>query len=378
MPNNPNFATGIVTSSLKNLNETHRNVLSHIRQSGLVSRTQLANYCGISAPAITKVAKELLGRGLIKEAGRGSNTRGQPATQLSIDPLGAFSIGLHIEQDICSLTLLDFSGKSVVDVRYSGIFTSPTVALQMIFYYLNALLQSNPEATKKLVGIGVAIGGNFIVNHHKIIPRREMKEWQNIDLHDVFFQQYQLPIYIENDASAAAIGENISGQGYFYKDFFYIYMGFGLGGAFLHNGRLIRGVNGNAGELGRLCPTTHPRPTLNSMAEILNYSVKELTNNKIEELFNNKNKAFFLWLDEAIGQINLPINAVRHLIDPEAIIISSFFPNNVTNYIIDNIKLYPLGEYYDSIAKPKLLLAKIPGREAICYGAATLPFYEYL
>jgi predicted NBD/HSP70 family sugar kinase len=369
---------GIVTTNLQKLSQTHRRALAYIRQSSLVSRAQLASYCGVSAPAITRVAKDLLGRGLIKEAGRGSNTRGQPSTQLTIDPMGAFSIGLLIEPDICSLTLIDFSGQSIVDRRYSGIFTSPKVALPMIFSYLNELLQDTLQSLTKLEGIGIAISGNFIVDHRKVIPRNEMKEWQNIDIQDVFFQQYQLPIYVENDASAAAIGEDLSGQGHLYKNFFYIYSGFGLGGAFMHNGRLMRGVNGNAGELGRMCPPSQPRPTLNSMAETLNYSVMELTNNKIEELFNSKDKAFFLWLEQAIIQLNLPINAVVHLMDPEAIIISTCFPDIVTNYIINNIKLDPLGDYYDNITKPKLLRAKIPGRETVCYGAATLPFYEYL
>ncbi len=371
----------LTTSTLSGLGETHRMVIYYIRKHLKLSRSELAKFCGVSAPAMTNIAKELIARGLIKEAGKGPKTRGQPSTQLSIDPLGVFSLGIHIELDFCSFTLIDFLGKPVFEKHYPGIFSSPSTALPIIFTYINEILQNNPDSTIKLTGIGIAISGNFIIDHHKIIPRKEMSEWKDIDIHDIFTEKYHLPIYVENDASAASMGENLTGKGKHHQDFFYIYMGFGLGGAYIHKNKLIRGINGNAGELGRMCPNDKPRPTLNNLSKTLNLSVDELTTNKIETLFYDKDKNLMLWLDNAISNLNLPINAIFNLMDPEVIIISSCFPDALTNYIIDNIAITPLDDcygYYDNLSLPNIIEAEISDLKAIVYGAAILPFYKYL
>ncbi len=367
-----------IEPSLFNLNRTQRSVLAVIREHSELPRSQIASMCGVSAPAITRIARELLSRDLIVVSGRGGNTRGQPLTQLSINPKGAYSIGLFIERDVCSITIIDFSGAMVFEQRFKGTFDTPQKSLPLIFKHLDSVLQSHAEYCSRLAGIGIAVTGNFVIDGHTVVPPQDMEAWINLDIATVFREKYPHTIIVENDGSASALGERLTGRGRQYKSFFHIYMGNGLGGGYVFNGKLMRGAHGNASELGHMIPKDRPRPTLLSLAKALACPVGDVTNEYIESLFHAQDDQFFSWLDEAIENLNGPVNAIAILMDPEAIVLGGRFPTVVTNYVIRKLTIEDYGSYWESVPRPVLVQAKIKGEDATVYGAAALPLYEYL
>ena len=73
-----------------------RVTLHAIRVNGPITRTDLADITGLTAPAIANITKRLLHDGLIMEAGHRRGGRGQPATKLVINPDGCFSVGINM------------------------------------------------------------------------------------------------------------------------------------------------------------------------------------------------------------------------------------------------------------------------------------------
>jgi predicted NBD/HSP70 family sugar kinase len=66
----------------------------------------------------------------------------------------------------------------------------------------------------------------------------------------IFADQTKLKVFVENDANAAAIGEHLFGTARHTQDFLFVFAGVGIGGGLFLNGKLYRGKNGYAGEIG--------------------------------------------------------------------------------------------------------------------------------
>lgn len=362
---------------LFDLNDTQKTALSSILNAGELPRARLAEICGVSAPAITRIARELIARGLIMVSGKGSNTRGQPSTNLAINPDGAFSIGVFIERDALSFNLINFVGDVASESRLPGRFSEQT-SLPKIFKHLDKFIKNNIPDKEKVVGMGVAVTGNFVVDGHSVTPPEDMANWRDLDFAAAFEAKYPYPVVIENDGSAAALGELLTGQGQQYKTFFYVHMGNGLGGGYILDGKLIRGAHGNASEFGHFLHSPKIRPTLKNLAESLGRPLGDVTYTEIETMFHSQDRSFFKWLDQAINNLHHPINAAAILMDPEAIVLGGRFPKCVIDYILNKLSLYDYGEYWSSIPRPELVSAKNFSADAVVYGAAALPLYEFL
>jgi glucokinase len=110
-------------------------------------------------------------------------------------------------------------------------------------------MKSNLKTNQKIVGIGIgAPNGNFFNGCIENAPNLKWKG--KIPLVKLFKKNFKLPVYLTNDANAAALGEMIYGGAKKMKDFIVITIGTGLGSGIVANGKLIYGHDGLAGELG--------------------------------------------------------------------------------------------------------------------------------
>jgi glucokinase len=101
----------------------------------------------------------------------------------------------------------------------------------------------------EIIGMGIgAPNGNYYTGTIDFAPNLK---WEGIvHLVDLFKEYFKFPIYLTNDANAAAIGERIYGAAKGVDDFIMVTLGTGLGSGFVVNGNLVYGHDGFAGELG--------------------------------------------------------------------------------------------------------------------------------
>jgi len=101
----------------------------------------------------------------------------------------------------------------------------------------------------EIIGIGIgAPNGNYYTGTIDFAPNLK---WEGVVyLVDLFKKHFNLPVYLTNDANAAAIGERIYGAAKGIDDFMMVTLGTGLGSGFVVNGNLVYGHDGFAGELG--------------------------------------------------------------------------------------------------------------------------------
>jgi glucokinase len=115
---------------------------------------------------------------------------------------------------------------------------------------INQLKQSCGDGT--LVGVGIGVPGFILMDKGIIVGSNNLPEFEDFPVRDEIEQQLGTPIYLENDANAAALGEKWMGAGRDVNDLVLLTLGTGIGGGIITGGRVLHGFVGMAGELGHM------------------------------------------------------------------------------------------------------------------------------
>lgn len=105
--------------------------------------------------------------------------------------------------------------------------------------------------TSKFLGIGIGFPGKVDTETGIVTSAPNFKNWKKIQVRKSL-NSYKLPIFIDNDANCAALGELYFGAGKNYNNFIMVTLGTGVGGGIILNKKLFRGESGGAGEIGHI------------------------------------------------------------------------------------------------------------------------------
>jgi len=128
----------------------------------------------------------------------------------------------------------------------------PEQAIQRVNLAAQSLLQKLNIKPQELIGIGIASPGPLDISKGCVDGSPNLPGWTGYSIEQGLSSFFNLPARIDNDANAAALGEYKFGAGKNKKNMVYITVSTGIGGGVIVDGRLMRGANGNAAELGHL------------------------------------------------------------------------------------------------------------------------------
>lgn len=217
-----------------------------------LTKHDIAAISHLSIPTVTNNLSKLIEDGLVTESGVAESTGGRKPVLVKLVPNSRFSLGVDISplKVRIILTNLFTEIKAEAEFELDGL-KDMTKIMNKIKIYILDMLEKNNIKDWQLTGIGFSIPGT--VNKEKMIlemaPNLGVK---NIDFHD-FADVFDYPIYIENEANAAAYGESILGSLPKEKsNSIYISITEGLGIGIIMNGDLYKGSNHRAGEFGHM------------------------------------------------------------------------------------------------------------------------------
>jgi predicted NBD/HSP70 family sugar kinase len=381
--------TNLVYTKQYNLRIVHE----VIRLFGPLSRADVARHTALTGQTISNLVKELMELGLIYEAERRKERRGAPSTSLAINPDGAFSIGLDLDRDHLTGVLVDLAGRVRQRVHLDIDTPTPVQALEMMTEMVETLISREKLTRNQVWGLGVGVpgpmhqaedGNGYLVNPKAFIG------WHDVPLAEWLHERLGLSIFLENNASAAAVGERWYGAGQQIDTFFYIYFGSGLGGGLVMHGRPYEGFTGNAGEIGYLPTVLAGDSSANDEAShvglhfnlpllfemLRNEGAEAHTPEDLDLLLASGHPRFLAWLDDAADHLTGLVLAVEYLIDPEAIFFGGRLPDCVLQALMERVTSHlPQRRIVDKTQLPRLLLATA-GVDAAALGVATLPIYE--
>jgi glucokinase len=108
-------------------------------------------------------------------------------------------------------------------------------------------ISSNPD---ELLAIGIGSPGPLNTQTGIVIDAPNLNGWVNVPLRDFVQQQFKPPVFLDNDANAAAFGEFWVGAGKGVRNLIVITLGTGVGGGLIIEGQLYRGPDDTSGEIG--------------------------------------------------------------------------------------------------------------------------------
>lgn len=167
----------------------------------------------------------------------------------------ACCVGIDIGATNLKAGLLTRQGKLITQqvVRLTKKDKSEAGIVAAVANMVERLAQENRIAVRELLGVGIGVAGVIEARAGLITDSPNFPAWKNFPLAERLSQALHLPVTIENDVNAVALGEHFAGATKGVPNFLCMALGTGLGGAIFLDGRMWRGVEGMAGEVGHLC-----------------------------------------------------------------------------------------------------------------------------
>ncbi|MFF9585794.1 ROK family protein [Streptomyces achromogenes] len=236
-------------------------VLGLLRDAGTegISRLELAERTGLTPQAVSKITARLRAEGFATEAGRRASTGGKPRTVLRLVPEAGHAVGVHLDRDELRAVLVELDGAVVAERRAElDLGAGSEAVLGAVCAAVRAVVAGLPGAggadlagVGSLVGAGVALPGPL--DHARGVLHRVtgFPEWDGFPLRDALAERLGVPVVVDKDTNAAALGLAVGGaQDVVGRSFAYLHLGTGLGAGLVIDGGVHRGARTGAGEFG--------------------------------------------------------------------------------------------------------------------------------
>jgi len=234
-------------SLLRELND--RAALDLLLRGGMLTRSQISEYTGVSKVTVSQMLARLEERGLVSVVGEQAGNRGPNAALYSVVPSSAYVAGLYMDYDMVSAAVADVTGRRVAELS-----VDPNGADDPVELVRGVIERACASAGVDLARLStLVIGSPGVVDPQTGDPRLavNLPAWHEGAL-DALRGVLHKPVVIENDVNLAAMAERAAGAATGADDFVLVWLGGGLGLATMLGGQLHRGTAGAAGEIGYL------------------------------------------------------------------------------------------------------------------------------
>ncbi len=230
-------------------------VIRALRRQGRISRTEISNITGWSKAKTSQEIRSLVDKGYLVEVGEGASKGGRKPGLLRINDQLGYIAGIDIGATSLDIALADVSGlilqqcSEPTDVKYP-----PEAVFGRCSELLLNLLQTQKAAPDQILGIGIGVPGPVDFARGVLVAPPLMPEWENFLIRDFFKKTFPSSfVVVDNDVNIMALGEQRAGEGTNVDHFIFVKIGTGIGAGIISNGKLHRGSDGSAGDIGHIC-----------------------------------------------------------------------------------------------------------------------------
>ena len=362
-----------------------RLVLSLIRKHGRLPKAEIAKLTGLSAQTVSVIVRQLEADGLLFRRKPQRGKVGQPLVPFSLNPDGAFAIGLKIGRRSADLMLLDLAGKVRNILHRPYRFPAPRELLGFVTSEIETLVAGlKPKQRERISGIGIAAPFELWNWEEEIgAPHAVMEAWRGFDLAGEIAKLSDWPVHFCNDATAACAAELLFGRGHEYRDYAYFYVGYFIGGGIVINGSLYQGRTGNAGALG-----SFPVPAADGGSQQLIRSASfYLLEQQLRQQGRNPDLLWQEdgdwseagsilddWIDKASASLAQAAAGVASVLECAAVVIDGAMPANVRIRLTEATRRAIGRVNTQGISRFEIVEGTI-GSDARAMGAASLPLF---
>jgi predicted NBD/HSP70 family sugar kinase len=353
-----------------------------------LTKLDISRKLDISVPTVTTIVGELKEDGIVEEAGMATSTGGRKPVIIRFLPDSRYSIGIDLGRDYVRAVLTNLDSAIIGDRKRDLTVITENEVLNVMQALIEELINSQPDAESKLLGIGLSLPG--IVNETELT----LEVATNFRLKNISFEelhsQFNLPIFLENEANAGALAESKLGIARELNNLIYVSVTEGIGGGIFINNDMYKGSGKRAGEIGHMCIAKNGRQCncgrkgcwetyASSRALIRDYNEKASRKTKsIDELiqrFQAGEENAVQVIEEYIDNLAEGVQSLIFIFNPDYIVIggdiskySVIFSSKLSSRIFGNNEFYKEGDV-------KILFSGL-GSDSNILGAAMIPILD--
>lgn len=322
-----------------------RLILSLLQRQGPMPGTDVARVAGLSPQTVSVIMRALEQDGFIERGDPQRGRVGKPAVPMNLAAGGVLSVGLKIGRRSADLMLADFHGKSRGQMQTTYRYPLPGPIMAFLRDGLARLTGGLDAAQQaRIAGIGIAMPWQIWKWHEEFgAPAADLALWEGFDIAAEVANFSELPVFVENDATAACRAEHVYGRGREFRDFAYFYVGSFVGGGVVINHSVYEGRFGNAGAFGPL-PAFGPdgRP-----CQLLDVASIYLLEARLQAAGFDPRQLWVLpqdwsglgviledWIALAAREMARAALTVAAVIDMEAVLVDGAFPADVRGRLV--------------------------------------------
>jgi glucokinase-like ROK family protein len=239
----------------RSLSQSQAAVLAVTRQAGPVSRVDLQERLRLSRATIATTVADLVARDVLVEAGVAESQGGRRPQLFAANPAYGYVAGVDIGATSVDLALAGFAGQILercaepADVR-----EAPELVLGRVADMLIELLARRGASASQVVAIGIGVPGPVHFDEGVLVAPPLMPRWESFAIRDFVAGRFPgAAVVVDNDVNVMAIGEAAIGAGRGVENLLFVKIGTGIGCGIICRGRIYRGSDGAAGDVGHIC-----------------------------------------------------------------------------------------------------------------------------
>ena len=240
----------VAGSNNSDLTEMNRSAIVRILQQKMCSRADIARMTGLTQASVTKITAVLIEMGIVSEVGIIKGNGNRRSIGLRLNAEDRLVIGVKFSRHMFTIGVFDISGK-LYTVRQTDFEVTKDTGevIAKIKKQIHGLLKKYTN----VVAIGMAVPGPFFREKGRIAVITAMPGWHDVDFVSEFSDEFDKPVFIEQDANAGAMAEWWFGKhNRPVTTLAYLLAGEGIGSGVVDNGNLLLGMKGVASEIGHM------------------------------------------------------------------------------------------------------------------------------
>ncbi|MCL9782572.1 ROK family protein [Vibrio sp. S4M6] len=222
-----------------------------IDQQGPISRIQVADISQLAPASVTKITRQLLERGLIKEVAQQASTGGRRAISLKTEVEPFHSLAIRLGRDYIQFSLYDLAGRELASTNNEFFYTTQEELTEGVIHQTSYFLKNHKYTIKQLIAIGIILPG--LVNPETgIVDYMPGIKVEKLELGKLLKNQFEVPCFVGNDVRGMALAEHYFGASQDCQDSILVSVHRGTGSGIIVNGQVFLGHNRNVGEIGHI------------------------------------------------------------------------------------------------------------------------------
>ncbi|WP_100444007.1 ROK family transcriptional regulator [Glycomyces xiaoerkulensis] len=227
-------------------------LLRLLRDGAPRTRSELSTLTGLARSTVAGRVDALLSAGLVAPSGETASTGGRPPATFAFNPHARIALGADLGATHARLAVTDMAGTVLAQTNADlDIALGPEAVLDWVVDRGHKLLDEADRTAADLLGVGIGLPGPVEHSTGRAVNPPIMPGWDGFDVPEYVRRRFPVPVLVDNDVNIMAVGEHFTAWSDS-EHLLFIKAATGIGCGVIAGGRVYRGAQGAAGDMGHI------------------------------------------------------------------------------------------------------------------------------